>query len=369
MIQQKDFFIRMCEMEKLTALELQKLTGKSKSVVYEWLNYSNVKSYPSYESLSKIVCRLGITIDDLLKCKSDKLVDYQNYRTYKEYIIGDSLNRNLSEAILENPNYKYILNCYVNDCNRLRLMIDNYIIDEHIDNNELDMLCEHIKPVVISDVEYACDDFGGGAMYHLNSTNIEDYKDRTELFIDRVENDEDYALICTHKILFPDASDVLLTIAEEDIYILKKYILFIEECEINMLMRKYLEHIISNSDYDKKHLIFKLLYNTDRKVEDIIGDSSNSSYHALLKIYQEKKEIIENSRSKLFIKVATYVVSLETLSILNLQKEFCISFNVASDMIKRLEKKNVISSLSAGSPRRVLMNMEDLIEKKIIKKY
>ena len=74
MFQQKDFFIRMCEMEKLTALELQKLTKKSKSVVYEWLNYSNVNSYPSYESLSKIVCRLGISIDDLLKTKNYYIV-------------------------------------------------------------------------------------------------------------------------------------------------------------------------------------------------------------------------------------------------------------------------------------------------------
>lgn len=369
MFQQKDFFIRMCEMEKLTALELQKITNKSKSVVYEWLNYSNANSYPSYESLSKIVCRLGITIDDLLKCKSNKLVDYQNYRTYKDYIIGDSLNLHLSEAILENPNYKYILNCYVNDCNQLRLMIDNYILGVSINPNELDVLCEHIQPVVISDVEYACDDFGGGAMYYLNSTNIEDYKDRTELFIDRVENDNEYANICTHKILFPNADDILLTIADEDINILKKHVLFIEECEVNMLMKKYLEHSISNSNFDKKHLIFKLLYNSERKVEDIIGDSPNNSYHALFKIYQEKKELIENTRNKLFDKVAQYVVSLETVSIIKLQKEFNIGFNTASEIIKRLEKKNVISSLSAGSPRKVLMTFTDLIDNNIIKKH
>jgi predicted DNA-binding transcriptional regulator AlpA len=55
MIRLKDFFIRMCEMENLTAQELQNLTGKSKSVVYEWLNYSNISSFPSYKSLSKIV--------------------------------------------------------------------------------------------------------------------------------------------------------------------------------------------------------------------------------------------------------------------------------------------------------------------------
>jgi ribosomal protein S25 len=325
-----------------------------------------VNCYPSYESLSKIVCRLGITIDDLLKCKSNKLVDYQNYRTYKDYIIGDSLNYQLSESILENPNFKYILNCYINDCNQLRLMIDNYILGNSIDFNELDMLCEHIKPIVISDVEYACDDFGGGAMYHLNSRNIEDYKDRTELFIDRVDNDDDYALTCEHKILFPNIDDILLTIADEDINVLRKHILFIEESELTVLMRKYLEHSICNSHYDKKHIIFKLLYNRDCKVGDIIGDSSNASYHKLLEKYQEKQRIVEDTRNKLFIEVAKYVVSLETISIIQLQKEFSISFNVASEMIKRLENKNVISTLSDGSPRRVLMNMTDLIDKQII---
>ena len=356
----------MCEMEKLTALELQKLTKKSKSVVYEWLNYSNVNSYPSYESLSKIVCRLGISIDDLLKCKSDKLVDYQNYRIYKNYIFGDILNSHLIQEVLDNPNYKYILNCYVNDCNQLRLMIDNYILGVSINLNELDVLCEHIQPVVISDVEYACDDFGGGTMYYLNSSTIKDYKDRTELFIDRVENDSEYAMTCTHKISYPDVNEILLTIANEDISILKKHVLFIEEYERNMLMKKYLEFTISNSDYDKKHLIFKLLYNSDSKLEDIIGNLSDVSNYNLLEKYQEKKEIIEDTRNKLFVKVAKYVVALETISTIKLQKEFSLSFNIASEMIKRLEKKNVISSLSSGAPRRVLMNMTDLIDKKII---
>ena len=73
MIKHKDFLIRMCDVENVNASDLMALTGKSKTVVYEWLNYSNLTNFPTNDSLSKIICRLGITIDDFLKCKSDKL--------------------------------------------------------------------------------------------------------------------------------------------------------------------------------------------------------------------------------------------------------------------------------------------------------
>ena len=275
MFQQKDFFIRMCEMENVTAQELQKLTGKSKSVVYEWLNYSNVKSFPSYESLSKIVCRLGITIDDLLKCKSNKLVDYQNYRRYKEYIIGDLFNLHMSETLVNDLDSKYILNCYVNDCNQLRLIIDNYIDGMQIDENELDLLCENVQPVVVSDVEYAFDDFGGGACYLLNSKTILDYKDRTELYIDRIENDPDYKST-THEIYFPNADKMILMLAEEDISILKKHMFFLSDYERIILMKNYLDLAVSNRNYDKKYLIFKLLYSgckTIERIENTISDN------------------------------------------------------------------------------------------------
>ena len=299
MYKQKEFFIRMCEMENLTAQELQKITNKSKSVVYEWLNYSNVNSFPSYDCLSKIVCRLGVSIDDLLKCKSDKLIDYMNYRRYSLYITGSIFQPQISEEILENPEYINILGCYVNDCNILRVMLNNYLSDSRIDVDELDILCEHIKPLFVSDVEYALDDFGGGAFYHLNSKNIEDFKNRTELFNDRVENDEGYALI------------------------------------------------------------FKLLYSNKYPIENIFDQE-------LLRKYNENQEKVENSRDKLFVKIAKYVVSLTNISTIELQKEFNISFSVASEMIKRLENKNVISSLSISSPRKVLMSITDLIDNKII---
>ena len=366
MSHQKDFFIRMCEMENVTPQELQKLTKKSKSVVYDWLNYSNECSFPSYESLSKIVCRLGITIDELLKCKSSKLIDFQNYRIYNEYIIGDLMSFHINEDILKNPSYEYIMNCFVNDCNQLKNMIDNYVLGMNIDEKEFDMLCKHIQPVVISDVEYAFDDYGG-VVYLLNSKTIIDYKDRTELFKDRVENDNDYALSCLHKIMFPNANKILLLIANNNINILKKHVLFIDEHEIEMLMKEYLKIAVTNSNYDKKHAIFKLLYNKNCKTEDLFDDLSNPSYHDLLNKYKEKQEIIEDKRNKLFVKIAEYVVSLETISIIELQRQFKISFNIASEMIKRLENANVISSLSDNCTRKVLMNITDLINNKIIK--
>ena len=359
MYKQKEFFIRMCEMENLTAQELQKITNKSKSVVYEWLNYSNVNSFPSYDCLSKIVCRLGVSIDDLLKCKSDKLIDYMNYRRYSLYITGSIFQPQISEEILENPEYINILGCYVNDCNILRVMLNNYLSDSRIDVDELDILCEHIKPLFVSDVEYALDDFGGGAFYHLNSKNIEDFKNRTELFNDRVENDEGYALSCKHQVYFPNINKILLKIAEENIDLLKKHLLFLDEYERTMLMKDYLEIATIKSDYDKNLIIFKLLYSNKYPIENIFDQE-------LLRKYNENQEKVENGRDKLFVKIAKYVVSLTNISTIELQKEFNISFSVASEMIKRLENKNVISSLSISSPRKVLMSITDLIDNKII---
>ena len=78
----KNFFIRMCDLEGVSPKELQEITGKSKSVVYEWLNYDNKTSLPTKETLLKVLFRLGLTMDDYINCRSDKLVDSSLYRTY-----------------------------------------------------------------------------------------------------------------------------------------------------------------------------------------------------------------------------------------------------------------------------------------------
>ena len=336
MIKQKDFFIRMCQMENVSIKELQELTGKSKSVVYEWLNYSNINCFPSYESLAKIICRLGITFDDFLKCRCDKLVDYNNYRTYKNYIIGDILNLKLSDDILNEPNCEYILNCYIHDYFSLTEMIDDYLLGLNVDMNKLESLCDHIKPCVQSDVEYALDDFGGGALYLLNSSNIHDYKDRTELFMDRLENDPEYKFSCNHRLIFPDINDILLKKSEEDTSLIRKYLLIITEKERNALIESYVNLVSENKHFDKNKKLFKILY-------------KNNCYS-----------------NQLFAEVAKYVVTLKRVSIIEIQKQFKLPFSIAILIMNKLEEKNVVSIKNEGITRTVLMSLEDLKSNKII---
>lgn len=333
MIEHKEFFIRMCELEKVTTRELQMLTGKSKSVVYEWLDYSNYKTLPNYQAMSKIICRLGISMDELVKCKCSKLVDYNEYRTYQDYIKGDDSNQRLELDILDNPNSKYILHCYINDYLALRELIDNYLMDLNVDMEKLGRLCEYIKPVVLSDVEYAFDDFGGGALYYLNSANIIDYKDRTELFIDRIENDPEYELHCNHELIFPDIDDVLLLMSEEDINLIRKYLLITTEKERNYLMDSYCNLIEYNPDFDKDKKILKVLQKNNTV--------SNFSLYEVVK----------------------YVVTLKTVKLSDIQRRFNIGFGTAYEIMMRLEEEEIVSRKVDGEDRRVLMSIEEFKEK------
>ena len=85
----RSFFIKMCDIEGVSPKELQEITGKSKSVVYEWLDYSKPSSLPTKETLLKVLARLGLTMDNYINCESEKLAgDSSNvlYRTYHEYM-------------------------------------------------------------------------------------------------------------------------------------------------------------------------------------------------------------------------------------------------------------------------------------------
>ena len=197
----KDFLIAMCEVENIKAKELQQLTGKSQSVVYEWLNSSNITNFPTYESLSKILCRLGLTMDEFLKCKSDKLVDYSKFRTYSNYLCSKNVDEfslsekrlTFSRTVMEALNYENILNCYINDCLELKKMITLYLKGIKVDTDKFDLLCNNIKPFVISDIEFF--DEAGGVGYYLNSSNVYDFKIRTEAYKENVEDDPDYAVL------------------------------------------------------------------------------------------------------------------------------------------------------------------------------
>ena len=236
----------------------------------------------------------------------------------------------MSDAILNEPNCEYILNCYIYDYFSLRGMINDFLLDLNVDINEFDRLCDHIKPYVQSDVEYVFDDFGGGALYLLNSSNINDYKDRTELFIERLENDPEYELSCNHRLIFPDINGVLLKKSEEDTSLLKKYLLIITEQECKVLMESYVNLFNENKDFDKDKKLYKILYR-------------NQSFS-----------------KQLFDEVAKYVVTLERVSTIDIQKQFKLPFSIAILIMNSLEEKKVVSPKGEGMKRTVLMSLEEL---------
>ena len=254
----KDFLIRMCDVENLTIKELQKLTGKSQSVVYEWLNYNNVSSFPSYDSLSKILCRLGITLDDFIKCKSNRLVDYTHYRTYRDYIVGQYDNQYFSKTILDDQNYKFVLNCYIDDCFRLKSLVNDYLNGIEIDMDEFDMLCENINPSYVSDAVFF-DEFTDSVIDYLYSPTLPDYKMRKEYYDELVENDPEFSINKEHEVYIPSANSLVLFEASEDISILKKYILLLNKTEKKILMEHYVSKCMHEPDYDKNKRIAKFL--------------------------------------------------------------------------------------------------------------
>ena len=257
MFKYKDFLINICEVENITVKELQKLTGKSQSVVYEWLDYSK-SSFPSYDSLSKILCRLGITLDDFMKCKSERLVDHTHYRTYSDYIIGQHDNQWFAEDILEDQNHKYILNCYIDDCFRLKSLVKDYLKGVEIDINEFNMLCENIHPCYISDAVYYYE-LTDMIINYLCLQTLPDYKMRKEFFDELVKEDEEFAINKEHEIYIPSANSLVLHLAINDFNVLKKYILLLNKTEKKILMENYISKCIDEKDYDNNKRIAKFL--------------------------------------------------------------------------------------------------------------
>lgn len=286
MIKYKDFLIRMCEVENLTIKELQKLTGKSQSVVYEWLNYNNVSSFPSYDSLSKILCRLGITLDNFIKCKSNRLVDYTHYRTYSDYIVGHYDNQYFSKTILDDQNRKFILNCYIDDCFRLKSLVNDYLNGIEINIDEFDILCENINPSYVSDAVFF-DEFTDLIIDYLCSPTLPDYKMRKEYYDELVENDPEFATNKEHEIYIPSANYLVLYEASDDISILKKYILLLNKTEKKVLMENYISKCMFEPDYDKNKRIAKFLVKNNCGIRNGIDEKIVSTYEQLINNLKE----------------------------------------------------------------------------------
>ena len=280
MIKHKDFLIRMCEVENVNASDLMALTGKSKTVVYEWLNYSNLTNFPTNDSLSKIICRLGITIDDFLKCKSDKLVDYNLYRSYTEYILGGITSSSIDTSITEAINYNYILNCFVDDCVKLKSMVRDYLNGNKINEDEFSLLCSSIRPYYWSDIVYL-DELTDSIVDELNINTIRDFKDRTDIYNERIDDDPELEGTIVNEYYVPNANEVILNESLKDIDVLKKYINVLSDSEKNILLEHYLNKVLIDDKYDKKRKIFKLLVKTGCSVRTNIDNKLLTIYKVL----------------------------------------------------------------------------------------
>ena len=254
----KEFFIRMCEVENVTVDELIKLTGKSKTVVYDWLDYSKENVLPGNEALSIILCRLGITLDEYLRCKSDKLPSYDEYRVYKNSLGGEFVNTYFMQSILDNPNYDCILNCFINDVNSVKSMLEDYLNGNEIDLNKFDMLCDNLHPTYWSDAAY--EDEGDGIIGTLNASNLEDYKERynrVKMSMEEDLDEEDYFKL---DLFFPNADYLALTVADnKSMDIFKRYVYILNENELKDLEKHYYIMAEHEPSFDKSKKILKYI--------------------------------------------------------------------------------------------------------------
>lgn len=253
----KYFFIRMCEVENVSAHELMELTGKSKSVVYTWLDYSN-NTLPGNESLSKILCRLGITLDEYLQCKSDKLPIYDQFRVYKNYIEGSNGNNYIISTVLDNPYYDCILSCFIEDVITVKSMLEDYLNGKEIDLEKFDMLCDNLTPTYWSDPAY--EDEGDGIIGSLNSSSLEDYKernDRVKMSMEEDLDEEDYFKL---DLFFPCLDYLALTVGDKkSMEIFKRYVHILDKGELKILEEHYYTMLEHEPEFDKSKKILKYI--------------------------------------------------------------------------------------------------------------
>jgi transcriptional regulator with XRE-family HTH domain len=251
----KAFLARLCEIENVSVKEIMELTGKSQSVVYNWLNPLKPKCFPSFEDLGKMVFRLGISFDDFINFRHPIYEDDgKSARTYYLYTHGQFDRQYIGNEILELKNYDEVIKTYISDRIILDGMIKDYIEGHEIDTQRFDLLCKALMPVV--DTEFC--DIGDSEVYYLSSYYLEQYKAGAEWLKESIEDDEveeEYS----HEIIYPDINEPILLAAERNIELLKKYLLIIDEKEKSFLLKCYNELQLNNQDFDKKGKIKKQL--------------------------------------------------------------------------------------------------------------
>ena len=284
MLRYKDFFIKMCDIEGVSPKELQEITGKSKSVVYEWLDYSKPSSLPTKETLLKVLARLGLTMDDYINCESEKLAgDSSNvlYRTYDEYMIGDELGMSITESILTANNYEYILNCFLDDCVSFKTMLEDYLNGTLIDLEKFDVICKHLKPQFYSDAVFI-DEVTETAFGFFAASMLEEYKLRTELFNELAEDDPEYTINNSHQVWLPHADYIVLHVAKTNLDFVKRFLLVLNEDEKNNFLESYFNYYMREINFDINKKILKLLIKNGCKLPENADEEIKELYNKII---------------------------------------------------------------------------------------
>lgn len=281
MFKYKDFLIRMCDVENVTPKELQEITGKSKSVVYEWLNYSNLSSLPTKETLLKVLSRLGLTMDDYINCKSEKLVCDSAYRTYDQYMIGDEFGLYITESVLNANNYEYILNCFLDDCVLFKSMLEDYLNGIKIDYEKFDLICRHLKPSYWSDAIFI-DELTESAVGFFNSRMLEEYKLRTSLYNELAEDDPEYVANHSHDVWLPRADYFVLHVAKTNINVVNRFLCVLNDTEKNNFLETYFDYYMKQTNFDINKKILKLLIKNGCTLRENVDEEIKKIYNKIV---------------------------------------------------------------------------------------
>lgn len=286
MQQYKLFLIKLCELENITKKDIMEITGKSQSVVYNWMNLSE-PDFPPFESLIKILYRLGMSLDDFIKDRHPVylLPGYDNeksVRSYYNYIYGTYEHSYIDIDILDSSNAEEAIQTYLFDRMYLNNMVNDHVNGVKIDMQRFESLCRAIKPYVVTEIV----DEGEWTVYNLNAQTLRKYKWGAdyikEMQADREEGGLDFDMP-HHKIYFPDANYVILLAAQKNIDLLRDYLQIANESEKHILLPCYMKICAQISNYDKKNKILKKLIENNCEFVETTDKTVAEKYHELLK--------------------------------------------------------------------------------------
>lgn len=273
----KEFLVQICDIENVSAKDIAEITGKSRSVVYGWLDYSKNDCFPSIESLGKILFRLGISFDDFINFRHPIYDTGNSARVYYRYKYGFLDKSYIGSDLLELPNVDKVLKTYLIDRSVLNKMISDYIDGVEIDKERFNFLCKALEPFVDSE----CFD---SVVYHLESGTLPDYKmgiDVIKEIKEEYEMDENID-VPFHKLFYPDINYVMLLAAERDIKLLNKYLSVADSRDVCLLLQYYLNIRSDNPKYDKKNRINKMLVENKYVFFDVEDKKAEEEYRELL---------------------------------------------------------------------------------------